>query len=249
MNFCRLDLTQVSPLSNKNDYVLIRHSISQAETASCTTDGVLEYAKEVFSLGMLYLEFQDAIREGDVIRVLRCWKYFLPIFRASGRKNYALEALNVLFQHTYYLPPRLRMQLLYSRFVNVHGREGHNISSDLHMEHMNRTTKETLEHLGANKTEKAIVRSSKCAHSVMLVMQNFDEHLGIRSLSGAHKIPDTNRDITTMTEILMKAENFQNKGKRTHANFPKIKSNGLCRSLDIQKFHTWIKDHYEPHTQ
>ena len=37
-------------------------------------DHVFEYAKETLSLGMLMLEFKDAIKEGDGKRVLRCWK-------------------------------------------------------------------------------------------------------------------------------------------------------------------------------
>ena len=35
-------------------------------------DGVCEYAQEVLSLGLLYMEFNDAIREGDGERILRC---------------------------------------------------------------------------------------------------------------------------------------------------------------------------------
>ena len=57
-----------------------------AETSnpSCpSNDGVLEYAKETLLLGLMLLEFKDAIREGDGNRVLRCWKYFLLFFRAT----------------------------------------------------------------------------------------------------------------------------------------------------------------------
>ena len=70
-----------------------------------TDDGFLEYGKEVFSLGILYLEFRDTIKEGDGQRVMRCWKFFLLLFRGAGRKNYSLEAFNFLCQYHYYLPP------------------------------------------------------------------------------------------------------------------------------------------------
>ena len=50
-------------------------------------DHVIEYAKETLSLGLLLLEFKDAIREGDGSRVLRCWKYFLPLFKATGTQK------------------------------------------------------------------------------------------------------------------------------------------------------------------
>ena len=35
-------------------------------------DNVFEYAKETLTMGLLLLEFKDAVREGDGDRVLRC---------------------------------------------------------------------------------------------------------------------------------------------------------------------------------
>ena len=130
-------------------------------------DGISdEYSKEVFSLGLLYMEYHDAIKEGDGLHVLRCWKYLLLLFKASQKKSYSTEAFQFLCQYHFYLPPQQAQQLLYSRFINVHGREGHNIPCDLHMEHLNRTIKDELEHLGANKMEQAITRASKCSHLI-----------------------------------------------------------------------------------
>ena len=39
-----------------------------------------EYAREVHSMGLLLMEFVDSIQEGDGIR---CWRMFLPIFKAT----------------------------------------------------------------------------------------------------------------------------------------------------------------------
>ena len=41
-------------------------------------------------------------------------------------------------QEKYLFSERLRKQLIWSRFVNTHGREGYNIPLDLHLEHLNR---------------------------------------------------------------------------------------------------------------
>lgn len=54
------------------------------------TDQLNLYTKRLLSLGCFYLEFSDAIKEGDGDRVLRCWRYMLPIFVSSRRSNYAL---------------------------------------------------------------------------------------------------------------------------------------------------------------
>ncbi len=93
------------------------------------------------------MEFRDAIREGDGLRVLRCWRYLLPIFFGTGRTNYSYKAQNMIYQELT-LPPRLSNQLLWSRFVNVHGIPGRNIAGDLYTEHLNRIAKEAIKLLG-----------------------------------------------------------------------------------------------------
>ena len=50
-------------------------------------DQVEVYARQILSLGSLYMEFKDSIREGNGLRVLRCYRYLLPIFKSAGRKN------------------------------------------------------------------------------------------------------------------------------------------------------------------
>lgn len=53
--------------------------------ASKQSDKIQEYSKQLLSLGCFYLEYSDAIQEGDGTQVLRCWRYLLPIFKSSGR--------------------------------------------------------------------------------------------------------------------------------------------------------------------
>ena len=67
----------------------------------------------------------------------------LPIFIATGRKNYAKEALHFISQQAL-LPGRLAQQIMWSRFVNIRGVPGGNIPADLHNEHLNRLCKESI---------------------------------------------------------------------------------------------------------
>ena len=80
---------------------------------------------------MFYLYFRDAIKEGDGKRVLRCWRYMLPMFYSTVRKNYAKAAL-LFLSHQVLLPGRVANQMLWSRFVNAQGVSGGNIPADLH---------------------------------------------------------------------------------------------------------------------
>ena len=110
------------------------------------------------SLGLLYLEFTDAIREGDGSRVLRCWQYFLLVFKATNHPNYAIEAFTLLVQEKFILSPWMALQLKWNWTVNTHGRPGKNIPGDLHLEDLNRECKNALSGLGSNITDKSAKR-------------------------------------------------------------------------------------------
>ena len=73
---------------------------SSSEVETPQKDHVLEYGQEILTLGLLYMEFIDAVREGDGERIVRCWRYFLLIFKATGRKNYSIEAFTFLCQYS-----------------------------------------------------------------------------------------------------------------------------------------------------
>lgn len=57
-------------------------SENEFELKSVTDDGVLEYVEDLISFGLLYLEYCDAVK-GDGIRVVRCWNFWLPLFKVS----------------------------------------------------------------------------------------------------------------------------------------------------------------------
>ena len=106
-------------------------------------------------------------------RVIEVWKYLFLIFKSTGHKNYAIEAFTLLVQHYFILPPMLSEQLKWSSFVNCHGLSGKNISMDLHMEHLNRLCKTSIQGLGANKSEKAIGKTISVLGDLL---KNFDRH-------------------------------------------------------------------------
>ena len=145
------------------------------------------YSVQLLHMCCLYMEFADAIREGDGGRVLRCWKYMLPIFLASGNKNYACEAANFLLQHTYLLSPQQSAQLLWSRFVNVHGQPGRNI-----VIFINKIAKDALNSLGSNKSQKSIQWIGRAIGTLSPVMDNFD---AINNVSSKQKKLKAKKDI------------------------------------------------------
>ena len=157
-----------------------------------SNNGAYEYSREMLTLGLFYEEFYDSIREGDGLRVLRCWKFMLLYFKASSRSNYAVT---MLAQIHFILPPRLAHQEIWSRFVNVHGIPGRNIPCDLHMEHINRNIKTAIHLLGANCTPKTVVRIGKCVDVVMKASDHFDTETDVAVDSGAHTSKSFSKDL------------------------------------------------------
>ena len=171
-------------------------------------DGVYAYGVETLSLGLFYMLFKDAIKEGNGEEVYRCWKYFIPIFKASGRTNYSIEAFLTLYRCNYTLSPRQSHQLIWSRFINTHGRPGHNIECDLHMEHLNRLCKTAIKSMGANKTEKAIVRASKAIGKTSAIVENFDEVTQVSTSSQKHSTSNISKDRDTILQVLNSKPNI-----------------------------------------
>ncbi len=145
---------------------------------------MLEYGKKFLGLGCFYLEFSDAIKEGDEETILRCWRYLLPIFKSSGRKNCSIDVLCMLCQFEFELPPRQAQELIWNRCVNTHNAPGRNIPCDLHQEHLNRIVKDDIRRLNMNKTDNMILKLGKTIRMTSPLLDNFDECNNVKKPSG-----------------------------------------------------------------
>ena len=203
-------------------------------------DTIEEYAHEVLSLGLLLMEFNDAIHEGNGSRILRCWRYFL-LFKASDRKNYSIEAFTLLAQEKYLLSPRMAMQLKWNRTINVHGRLGKNIPADLHMEHLNRECKEAIIGLGANITDNSIQRVGKCIDRVHSTLEQYNTVNSVKQESGHHTAHSTTCDRDQLLKQLQEASIFDHRPGRIHHNFPKFTAN-LVKKVSKENLLLWMHD-------
>lgn len=72
----------------------------KSTTIPPTRDDVRNYQLAMLEYGLLYLNFCDAISEGDGMRIIQCWKFFLMFLKVDGpsSRKYSLEALYLLSQ-------------------------------------------------------------------------------------------------------------------------------------------------------
>lgn len=204
-------------------------------------DEVHNYSCHLLSIGCFYLVYKDAIKEGDGERVLDCWRYLLPIFHNSGRRNYSNEALHFLCQYHQDLPPQQAQQLLYSRFVNTRGVRGRNIPLDLHQEHLNKLCKDCVKGLGSNKTKQGITRCSKALGILHDLLKNFDENNHVVSANGAHHSPSYKQDLNLILEELQQTKVFDIVPNRKHKSFKNPKNMLHAKSFD--EIAAWVSEH------
>lgn len=203
-------------------------------------DHVMAYAREVLSLGLLYMEYCDAIREGDGLRIVQ---YMLLIFRVTNKRKYAIQAATLLLQNYYVFTERMRNQLLYSRTINVHGRPGKNIPMDLHMEHLNRELKEGMRHLSSNVNETSVIRLGKSLRKLIDFRENYDKRTEVSPPIGHHTSRSQNKDLQLMIEELNKTHVFPETEGRKHSQFPKFKGNTMS-TVDKEELVSWLEKQF-----
>lgn len=208
-----------------------------------SADGVHAYACETLSLGLLYLEFKDSIKENDGDRILVVWQYFLLLFKAAKRTNYSVEAFTLLSQYHLILPPHLAEQLKWSRCVNTHGLPGHNISCDLHMEHLNRVAKVAIDGLGPNKSKNAIERVGKAIGTITSSLDKFDSTNNVSAESGHHSTRSSDKDLSKVINQLVKSKVFKMRPGRKHKSFPNLQTNYIS-TISEKHLKEWMIDHY-----
>ena len=213
---------------------------SDSPTQSTSTDDVQRYAKELMSPGSIYCELCDGIRERTGPRIFHCFKYMLPLFNASDRVNYSSEIFCILAQHRFLFSERLSHQLQWSRFVNTQGKPGKNIPCDLHVEHMNRIVKNAVRGLGANKSEKTIIRTGKCVDTIAKLLTKFDEDQGVKSTSNYHSTASEAQDLELLlNELGTHINPFMQIPNRHHNNI-KVPKTTLLQQVDPEKFSSWL---------
>ena len=206
-----------------------------------TKDSMESYATQLLTLGCFYLEFRDAIKEGDGLHVLRYYRYMLPMFVSSGRKNYSIDTLNLLMQYDFLLSPRLAEELIWGRFINTHGQGGKNIPNDLHCEHLNRLCKGCIMDLQANKTEGSICQVAQALGTLHPVVHKFDADNNVRSPTATHRKVDHTKDLKMVDELLQKVSVFNETSGRKHKSFPKPRD--PLHAISQNDLVDWIKEH------
>ena len=204
-------------------------------------DGIFNYSHNIVKTGLLFKDFQDAIKEGDGGRVEYLWKFMMLLFKVSGKTKYALAAVRLHAQLHALLTPKEARSLRWNRTVNLKGGVGRNIAIDQAMEHCVRDTKQLMYGQGANLSFKVAQTYSRASDDVKSIMNNFDQTTNVRRESTKHKRGEDS-DITTIVNILKEIEAFCEVPGRTHSNVGSIPKDPIS-VLDFADLNAWLTKH------
>ncbi len=209
-------------------------------------DDVFNYICALLADCFLFFNFLDAIKEGDGMRLMRQYKYYMLYCKADDPHStkYSLECLYQFFLAYALLSPRDSERFTWNRFVNNHDKKGTNIPLDEATEHSNNFVKQGIKNLGPNLTETAISRICNAESPTSSIIKNLDESLKRHAKSGKHSTPSKERDLH---ELIKRAEEMdvfeENMGRAyTCKPFRNFKRDRL-EKLDASKLHQWINNH------
>ena len=195
------------------------------------------YTNDLFTLGLLWHGFHDSIREGDGDRIFLYWKFLLPVFKQERHHNYAKEAFKLILQSKV-LSPRKLSELKWSRTINTHGKAGHNVPCDLHMEHLNRRLKRCIRSAGSNIYPKAIERVAKSLGPISHVCTQFEKGLSLTENKDYHTYPSFKKDLDMITQLLAR-ERVLADDTRTYDSY---KGEPLLESISWDTISEWVKE-------
>lgn len=206
-------------------------------------DDMFNYQCSLMDHGLLYMNFTDAIAEGDVDRIMRCWKFLLLHFYSDqGSTKYAVEALYLQLQQQALLSPRQAYRQRWNRSVNNRGRCGKNVPLDLDVEHDNNSIKEGIRKLGPNLT---IASVSRCARMLPIARRTLDvvaKECNLMRRSGKHFVRTFRNDLSKLVDQLIEENALSETQGRRYKCFKGFPRSPLS-NLRMGKLCQWINKH------
>ena len=140
------------------------------------------------------------------------------------------------------MEPIAVFSLIWERFVNTRGMKGHNISMDLHLEHLNNFLKELLKDLRSNLNEENADRVSKAVNNLNTIVQNFERRMEIKKQQSSQNKAKTLNDVRNLCAKFLEQNTFAGDPniKNSYDSSPKFNAKTLS-TLDIDKLLTWAK--------
>ena len=106
---------------------------------------------------------------------------------------------------------------------------------------LNRTCKDAVRGLHANKTPAAISRIRKCLGAFDHIVKQYDNDNGVNGPSGLHHKPSATKHRDIILKELLQASVFKQQSPRKHSSCPNVKV--LLHSMNKTSLIDWMVEH------
>ncbi|XP_066924982.1 uncharacterized protein [Clytia hemisphaerica] len=225
----------------RNAHELEIHKLEIVEKEDVQTDGLYEYSCSRLALGILLMDADDSVKEGDGQRLSCIWNILTFLFRLNNNRKYAFLGLRHRACELALLSPQRWHQLKWNRFINKEGGVGKNISIDLRLEHINKVMKGLIKSQGpANINDESAELISHSIQGIEDVVNSYKEDTASKKRSGVH----TNKHVRKMyksvfEEVHSSSRNFTFTPGRlvgTKSSFKRV-----FDKFDMDKHFAWIE--------
>ena len=212
-----------------------------SEDSQSESDRIFNYHNARLQLGLLFMDIVDAIKEGDVFRLVNCYKFVLLFAYKFKHTKYAYALLLFFVLIRAVLSEEESLCLVVNRFINSMGKKGGNIPLDLFMEHLNLLLKRLGKGMGGNMTNSSLQRAAQSVVPLNDVMKGIYDDCSKVKRSGHHGSKNPEEAVEIIVNDLLKGKAFEKlPGRSGYPSFAKFKSNIL--DLDYRDFFQWSRD-------
>ena len=207
-------------------------------------DDVFNYNCALLADGFLFLNFLDAVAEGDGIRIMHQYKYIMLYCKADGSHStkYALECIYQFFLVYAVLSPRDSERFIWNRSVNNACKKGTNIPLDLDVEHSNNFIKQAIKNLGPNVSENAISRISNSEAATRTIVDKVDDTILRVARSGRHTQSSAEKDLEQLLKRALSIDIFEQHEGRPYKHYSDFQRDRL-EDLDMSAIFKWLNKH------
>ena len=205
-------------------------------------DDMYNYQCNLLDQGLFYLNFIDAVAEGDGNKIIRCWKFLMLHFYAEKKYKYAIEAQYLLLQQYSLLSLRQAYRQRWNRSTNNKGGAGNNVPLDLDLEHDNNYLKESLKKLGPNLTQSSVSRCAKNLKFARNKVEYLSKECAVMKRSGKHFTKSTKHDMAKIVHHLIEKEALIQHPSRHYKYFYNMAPHPLNKK-NLSGLCSWINKH------
>lgn len=205
------------------------------------SDHLYNYHCAKLKFGLLLIDFDDAVREGDGQRLHDIFKLALLLYKSGGHFKYAYAVLHYLVKIAALYSEFEAFQLFWNRFYNKYGLLGGNISLDLKKEQLHKVLKTVWRGLGPNLNEKSASRVAETLENLERLLNSIDKDCSLQERRGYRSKGDNTEEVLQVMSDLIEIKAFKHTpGREGHPSFPNFPCSIV--KLDYRDLHAWMTE-------